>query len=188
MEAASRAARKNPNHSGLKNWYPVAVGELPMHLARIVCQRANCWWDAKVRRRYAATVLMVLGVLAAIVFLLGMLADRSLESLLLSVVVPLFPAVLLAARQCNEHLEAANSADRLKGYAEDLWSDGLAGGTSPSRLRISSRRLQDEIFDRRRESPLVFDWIYQRFQRPREALMNRGAEELVKEALEKARS
>ena len=27
----------------LKDWYPPAVGQLPLPLARAVCQRANCW-------------------------------------------------------------------------------------------------------------------------------------------------
>jgi hypothetical protein len=36
----------------LKDWYPVSVGQLPIHEARLICQRSNIWWDAKQKLRY----------------------------------------------------------------------------------------------------------------------------------------
>ena len=37
----------------LLDWYPAESGTVPLFLGRLICQRANCWWDAKLRRRYA---------------------------------------------------------------------------------------------------------------------------------------
>src|SRR5262249_33536170 len=41
----------------LINWYPIAVGNVAIHFARIVCQRSNLWYDGMLRRRYANWVL-----------------------------------------------------------------------------------------------------------------------------------
>ena len=50
---------------------------------------------------------------------------------------------------------------------------------------MRSRGLQDEIFENRKRSPLVFDAIYKRLQRNFEVQMNHGVAELVAEAREK---
>src|SRR5258706_847895 len=42
----------------LSNWYAKDVECLPLHVGRLVCQRSNCWWDAKQRRRYAITIIV----------------------------------------------------------------------------------------------------------------------------------
>lgn len=44
----------------LKDWYPKEVAALALPLARLVCQRANCWWDANLRRKYANWLLAIL--------------------------------------------------------------------------------------------------------------------------------
>lgn len=41
----------------LVDWYPAAVGRAPLHLARIICQRTNLWYDAKLRRHYGTWIL-----------------------------------------------------------------------------------------------------------------------------------
>ena len=41
----------------LSNWYASAVGDLPLHIGRLACQRSNCWWDSQQRRRYAVWVI-----------------------------------------------------------------------------------------------------------------------------------
>jgi hypothetical protein len=49
----------------LKNWYPTEIVSRDVSYARAICQRTNCWWDARLRRRYAAWWM-------AIVVLLGL--------------------------------------------------------------------------------------------------------------------
>ena len=46
-----------------------------------------------------------------------------------------------------------------------------------------SRNLQDEIYYNRRSNPFILDWFYQRLRQKKEEFVNRGAEELVTEAL-----
>lgn len=180
-EQADKFSKASLNLPPLANWYAPAVGELPLEVARIICQRSNCWWDSKQRRRYA--IWVITGVVFAIisVFGLGLIGELSVEKLFFAIIAPLSPAIILGTRQFSEQMEAANRLDRLKEYAEWLWSDACCQ-TPVAELTARSRALQDEIFENRKRSPLVFDWIFRRLRNDYEAQMNHGVEELALEA------
>ena len=77
--------------------------------------------------------------------------------------------------------DAALDLDRLKDYSELLIDEMGKGNPSPQVAAMRSRFFQDEIFEHRKNNPLVFDVIY-RLLRPRhENQMNKGAEDLVEE-------
>ena len=40
------------------------VGRLPVHLARLICQRAAVWWDMSQRRKYAGWLIAIVAILA----------------------------------------------------------------------------------------------------------------------------
>jgi SMODS-associating 4TM effector domain len=168
----------------VSDWYPKEVGSLPMHVARLVCQRANCWWDAKQRRRYAVTVVFcVIAIFTAVLFL-AMGNGFTIEDFVTKVVAPLSPALLLGFRQCTEQMEAATRLDKLKEHAERLWTEALAG-KGETKMTMGARGLQDEILENRKRSPLVFDAIFRRLRRDYEFQMNHGVAEFVAEAKQK---
>jgi len=183
VEASSRHKNVDPNFSKLQNWYPISVGQLPIHLARLICQRCNCWWDAQLRRRYAVLGLITILGLTVIVFLVGLIGGLTLEKILLVVLAPLIPAVFLGIRQHTEHTEAAARLDKLKEHSEGLWNQAIRGRLTPQEVTEESYKLQNEIYDNRRRNPLIFNWIYKHLRKEQEEQMNRGAEELVEEAL-----
>jgi SMODS-associating 4TM effector domain len=172
-----RAASMPP----VSNWYPPDVGELPLPLARLVCQRANCWWDAKQRRRYSEIVLTCLVVMFVAVLALAMRNGLTVDDFVVKVVAPLAPALLLGYRQVSEQRDAAERMERLREHAERLWRSALADGIGPDAIQ-QSRRLQDEIFESRTRSPLVFDRVFRMVRSSLDAQMNHGAAELVVEA------
>lgn len=181
--ASTRYRQRDADYSLLRNWYPPEVDKLPIQIGRVVCQRASCWWDGELRRRYALWIYSVLGSLSALVLLLGLLGGLTLEKFILAVLAPLMPAITLGLRQAREHREAAERADRLKEAPEDLWEMALQGATADE-LTKRSRQLQDEIYEHRRRSPLIFDWIYLRLRNAHEDQMNKGAQALVDEAMQ----
>lgn len=166
----------------LNNWYPVAVDELPLHVGRIVCQRSNCWWDSKQRRRYATSIIAVVSIIFVVVLILAMSNKLTIEDFVVKVLAPLAPAMLLGIRQYLDHMEAAARLEKLKDHAEKLWSEAVCGKRSPSYMTTAARSLQDEIIESRRRSPLVFDAIFKRLRSKYDAQMNHGAAELVAEA------
>lgn len=165
----------------IRDWYPTSVEHLPLTLGRLVCQRANCWWDSSQRRRYAKLLAITLLIVVLGMFTVGLLANLTLENFILIIGIPLMPAIALFTRQFNEHREAADRLDKLKTYTDKFWHDAVAGldeGISLAR----SRTLQDEIFDGRKRNAPIFDWIFRRLRKDYEIQMNHGSEELVKEA------
>lgn len=99
----------------------------------------------------------------------------------MKVAAPLAPALLLGLRQFSEQREAANRLDSLQNHAERLWKDALSG-MSVVEINARARSLQDEIFENRRKSPLVFDTIFKRLRRDYEMQMNHGVDFFVSEA------
>jgi hypothetical protein len=184
VEQASYYLRVEKTMPPLTDWYPKEVGTLPLHIARLICQRANCWWDSKQRRRYAATVIVSVTAIFAITLFFGMSNDLTVEGFVLSVLAPLSPALLLGYRQFIEQIDAARRLDDLKAHAEDLWVAALSR-VPEQELTAESRNLQDEIFENRKRSPLVFDFVFKRLRQGYEEQMNRGAAELIAEAVSK---
>jgi predicted pore-forming effector associated with SMODS systems len=183
IEASKKYKAKDSLYVALYDWYPTGVGTIPLSLARIVCQRANCWWDAKLRRRYALNALALVGLLTLAVLLIGLVGGFSVDALVLSVLAPLLPAFTWAIRQYYEQIDYATAADKLKEYCETLWSEAVYRTISDEDLALKSRELQDGIFERRCRGPLIFDWIYRYFRRGYEEQMNIGAEALIQEAV-----
>ena len=165
----------------LKNWYSPRVDELPLHIGRIICQRANCWWGSTQRRHYAAWLVGIVALMFVVVCGLALSGGASLEALLLKGILPLAPALLIALRQFNEQREAADRLDKLKDHCGTIWQAALSG-KSKSVLTDMSRNLQDEILENRRKAPPVLDFIFKRLRSDYEASMNHAADEYISEA------
>ena len=183
---SSKYIRKAHDDSDLENWYSKKVGKVPLHLGRFICQRSNCQWDAELQRRYASLVLVVLSVLTVFTLCLGLIGNLTLAKFILAMGVPLMPAFLRGIRQYIEHKKHAVQLDELKKYVEILWNKVLSDA-NPDELTRDSRKLQDQIYNHRRTSPLIFDWLYKHLKKEDEKLMNTAADEMVKKALESLR-
>lgn len=183
VRANSQHIKRDPSYAQLKDWYPIAIFQLPLHLARLVCQRTNCWWDAELRRRYSAWIITILAVLAVLILLIGLIGGLTLEKFLLVVVAPLSPALILGITQYRENMQAATNLDRLRDKAEETWSRALSNHETPEALYNSSVKLQDAIFDNRSTSPLIFNWFYKWLRDDKQKSMNKAAEDLVEKAM-----
>jgi SMODS-associating 4TM effector domain len=184
MEAARDYKRSDPNYSDLIDWYPPVVEKIPLYLARLVCQRINCWWDSQLRRRYVGVVVIILLFLCASVFAIGLINGLTVAKLFLAVIFPLLPTFIWAYREIKGQTEAASEKDELRKYTEELWEDAMHKRLPVEEIDKKSRNLQDEIYYNRRSNPFILDWFYKRLRRKNEEFMNRGAEELVKDALQ----
>ncbi len=184
MEAAKKYRRGDPSYATLQNWYPPVVGRIPLPLARLVCQRENCWWDAQLRRRYVQWVVVIVLVITFIVLLLSIRNGMSIGKFFLVIVAPLLPAYIWAAREYRGQTDAANDKEELRKYTEELWRKAMKKELTPQQLEKESRTMQDEIYTYRRTNPFILDWFYKRLRNEHEEEINRGAEELVNEALQ----
>ncbi len=183
-EYADAFAKQASQSAPLVDWYPVCVGNVDLDVARLICQRTNCWWDAKQRRKYASWVMLFVAISFATASLVGIIWHFTVDQFLLAVVAPLAPTLILGVRQFSDQIESASRLDRLKEHAEKLWVTAM-GHPKDCEMVVKSRGLQDEILENRRRSPLIFDWIFKRIRSDYEAQMTHGAEDLVAEVLKK---
>lgn len=168
----------------IKEWYSKEIDGLPIHVARIACQRANCWWDATLRRKVSRALLWALSILFGTVFITGMLLKLPFDQFVMAVILPIMPAILFGVRHHMDQKEAANRLDELREHADQLWLESMKG-TGPYTLEPRSRQLQDEIFDNRKKNVPVLDKVFNRLRDKMEAQMNHSTAQLAKEAKER---
>ena len=150
----------------------------------MICQRSNIWWDAKQKRRYCNLILFGLIAITIIVFLVGLIGGLTLEKFVLAIVTPLLPAFIFAIRQYIENKQAANRLDNLRENSENIWQQVINRRITPQELERESYILQHQIYDNRRLSPLIFDWLYSLLKKQTEEEMNKGASVFIEELLQ----
>jgi hypothetical protein len=82
-----------------------------------------------------------------------------------------------------DDIVAIEACDSVPYHAESVWDRALRNNLLTKELERESRDLQDEIYEHRRTSPLIFDRIYKLLRIRHEDQMNKAAAELVREAL-----
>ena len=163
----------------LENWYPTIIGSLPLHLARLICQRTNCWWGSKLRCQYRTYIVIALVFISLFVVTLGFLTGMNLQKLVLAVLAPLLPALLWGICEARRQKQAATALDGLKDCAECFWQDVVQGKLTEPETTTRSRELQNAILLHRRTNPFVLDWVYRKLRRNYEDQMRVGAEQMV---------
>lgn len=171
------------NVEKIKDWYSPSVGDLSIKTARILCQRTNCWWDSKLRKRFS-NFLKFSSILAfTLLLLLSYIINLTLLefTLILSTLVPFFQFCI---KQANDNKDAAKRLNELVLYSVKVWNNAMENSCDDNTMIIDSRRLQDEIFEHRKKSPLILNFFYKIFRHKDEELMNRTSEILVQEAID----
>ena len=143
-----------------EDWYPVEISPVAIEYGRLICQRASMRWDASLRKSYAFYFTVVVVSLLAGALLYGVLKHLTLVQFVLAVVVPLLPAGVKIWREQKKHEESSAASERARSLLEAFWTQAIEQNVPPARLLEESRRLQDELFDRRRLSPPVPEWLY----------------------------
>ncbi|WP_286858658.1 S-4TM family putative pore-forming effector [Methanosaeta sp. UBA356] len=180
-DLSKKLKSKDPELMTLKDWYPQVVESLPLHMARLICQRTNCWWDFNLRRRYCFWSGILLIVASILVFFIGLVGEMDMEKFVLAVLAPLSPAILLGIREHMQQHDAAERLDRLKSYVEEIWAKAIKNEIALEQIERESRAIQDAIFDCRSNNPLIYDRIYRYLRNAQDAQMNKGANELAEE-------
>lgn len=183
-DASQTHLRKDPGYAKLLDWYPTSVGLLPLHLGRIVCQRANLRYTYSLQRKYSYALLVLMIFLTVVVFVIGLIGGMTLSKFVMAVFSPMLPTYLWGIREYQRQTEAAKASNKLRIQAEGFYRRAIAMNLAESECTMESRRLQDEIFERRLNNPLVIDWVYNLLRDKHESQLNAGAEELVNKANE----
>lgn len=175
---------RNPKaRNGLPDWYPPSVKSLPLSLARLICQRASLWWDLRQRDRVRGALTAILSVLAIAIFLIALVRGDTVQQMILTVYVPLAPAIVWILREIIAQRDAIQADERGLAAVEALWKQAMERRLDDVEALNQSQIVQDALFDNRSRSPLVFDWVYHLLRKRKQQQMEFKAEEMVKEAL-----
>ena len=169
----------------LKAWYAADVGQLPLYAGRIICQRSNCRWDSKLRRYYRAAIIALLAVVGVGVVVVALLNNVTIGDFVLALMAPVLPVALWGIREVREQSEAAERVDHLKSFGDELWERTIQRRILTDEAAIQSRLFQDEIYEHRRDSPMIFDWFYKLLRKKFESQMTQSAADMIREAREK---
>lgn len=162
-------------------WFRPEVAPLPMEVARLVCQRANCWWDMDLRRRYNAAVYFSGALVLASVVALALTLDFNSKTFFASAIAPLLPFVSVGPKLILDNDDAIARLQTMKLALESAWGRVLSGTLSSDELAWISTCVQIGIYNHRRSSPLVFDWVHNRARKRNEHTSENATVALVDE-------
>lgn len=165
----------------LKDWYCTKVEKLPLIPAKTCCQSENCWWDGDLRKQYNS-IFIILGLLLAIIsFVLSISLNYTLQSFFSIFLAPLLPFSTVAAKTIYDNNKSIERMKNLKNDINDLWEKIVKKEISDSNATILIEGIQLSIFTNRKDSPLVFDFIYWLQKNKKESIANKTVDQYISE-------
>ena len=136
----------------LANWYPPdSIPTDPM-MARLHCQRTNCWWDVNLRKKWNGLLRTLFWVLLVVLVLLSASTGVTVAQL-----TAVFASNIRVIAWGYSERDNQNSAiERLTGIHS--FTSSFSAEHPPSIVEI--RGVQDAVFDHRRSAPPLPDWFY----------------------------
>lgn len=166
----------------LTDWYPVSVGRAPFHMARVICQRTNLWYDAELRRKYSGILLGSIIAGCAALIAIGLSRPISLVDFAATVLTPTAPMITWALRDFYRQRDTADAQVAAKVEVDQLWKTVISDGCGVDECSKRAREFQNTIFTRRSTSPLIFPGLYRYLRPGMEKQMNVGDSELLAQA------
>ena len=171
------------NVEKVKDWYPTEISILDIEFARLICQRINCWWDVKLRIRYMNMLRVLSVTIPLIILVVGVIIQMHIDDIVL-MASSLMPFFKFANKEYSDHKIANDRLQITHSYISTLWNNILKNCFEREKLSSESRMIQDEIYEHRRRSAFILDFIYKLFRKKNELLMNKTASVLVQEIQE----
>jgi hypothetical protein len=180
-ELIAAASRDVKDLAVLRDWYSPSVSKIPLHAARIICQRSSLWWDKQLRHNYRIGIIVVIVTLFAASFFTSVYTHLTLEKFVLAVFAPLSPMLLWVIKEFRKQSAAVVSLERTQIHAEQIWRLLCGGKLTEEESLREARTIQDELYDRRKNNPLIFDWVYRLARSRQDLSMNTASEEFVRQ-------
>lgn len=159
-------AKKNQFYSNgsdrYENWYRTEVNELPIEVARLVCQRSNCWWDMDLRRRYNRMIYVVGAVLFVSLVGISLGLNCSAETFFGLVVAPMLPFLTTGPKLVLDNRDAISRLESIKETLDESWNRIVQGNINKQEATALAEDIQGGIFNNRKQNPLIFDWLADR--------------------------
>jgi hypothetical protein len=158
QQISSLSRRFRGDEAELRDYYEIP--ELPRPYDVLACQQQNLGWGARVRRRYARTVLTAMLVWLGAGLVVGLSARMSVLDLVLLWYVPSLGAVMMGLEVCRTQWQVAAERERVM----ELLEARVTAGGDTATLVAFARQVQDVIFQSRQRYTRVPDWFFRHFK------------------------
>lgn len=161
----------------LHNWYPPAVAEVPLPIARIMCQRSSAWWNGHLRQTCSNFISGL-----AIVILAGVIIQNfnlPLEKLATHIILflPLFEILATTSLSYRQSAERMGMLTRMLDSFLQQYSQDPTFEVD----QATSRAIQDEIFRNRSSARPTPRFIYAMLLSKYKKIMNLNAHDFIVE-------
>ncbi|MBY8872334.1 hypothetical protein K7640_10835 [Micromonospora sp. PLK6-60] len=143
----------------LRDYYEIP--DLPAPYDVLACQQQSLGWGARLRRRYAYTVLAAVATWAVVGVVYGVLAGLTVAQLLLTWFVPSLGALLLGVEIYRGQRDVAVERDRAMAIVHGYIVSAVR--VPAADLLTVARQVQDLLLRSRRTQPRVPNWFFRRF-------------------------
>lgn len=167
-------AKSSARIEKLKDWYPLEPGTDP-RVAVAVSQRANVSYADSLLRTTAKVWLSLIVGWATIVIALSIGLGLSLATFLLAVALPLLPAFLDLVEFWRGYVSASHDRQATAAEIESSLTSDLGVEDLPDKILV----WQERIYDLRRSTPLVPDFVYWFARKGNERVMHSTAQHLA---------
>ena len=161
------------------DWYTFDFDDLPLSHARLICQRANAWWDSELREKYIWLIAGSICGLGLIALVIGIATHLTVEKFILAIVAPITPICMWGIKEVQKQSSAVSAGKRVVRHLDSIWRALCSGTKTDHELEIESRSLQNEIYDRRIGNAVNPQWLYWTKRDKYQALMIVAANQLI---------
>jgi hypothetical protein len=150
----------------LTDWYAYFVTPgMPLHVARVACQKENCYWENKIRPETVRRTAIGLGILALVLIVITIAFNWTFRQVMTQAAIMLLPIFAAGGIHIYQHWKAQKKIQALEQKCEALWEYVQSPSASVEEATQRSYDLQQEIRHYRAENPPVFDWIYEQVKK-----------------------
>jgi hypothetical protein len=158
------------------DWYSLAIKKVDTNVASLLCQRTNITYDFSVRKRYKYLVYLISSITFAILLIIALMNDLSLQGFLIEVILPTIPVFMFSYKEINSNTESIDNLNHLRNLIEStLTKTNIDDNIDKEHLR----NIQDRIYNNRLLSPMIPDFIYNSLRPKLEDEMNYSMEERI---------
>lgn len=150
-------AAKYTNRARLLKWYDIDLNGLRWPVDVLFCQLQSSSWSRRDHEAYGAILISAATLWTAGMLSYGIAADLTLSDFLVRLFLPSAPALLDAVELSTSHITHARDRRKVEDVATAAWRahhDGV-----PITVE-TTRRVQDSIFQLRRDQPRVPNIVY----------------------------
>lgn len=164
-----------------RDWYNFDFGDIPVSHARLICQRANIWWDTELRGKYISIIRWSICALGLAALVIGIATGFTMEKFILAVLAPISPICIWGIKEVRKQSTIVTDGEHMVCHLDSVWRKVCSGKLTKEELESESRSLQNEIYDRRKGSAVHPQWLYRKKRNEFQRLMVEAANQLLKD-------